>query len=77
MHTKSKGIKMNTPFYKKTYKMSICEANDKLTINKNFATDWIEISMFINGIKDSEITIRSKEMVEQLHFTLSQLLEKN
>jgi len=63
-----------TNYYKKYYIMKAKQTNDSLKLHKTTNSDWCELSMTTNGFSNGQITIRSKEMVEQLHFMLGQLL---
>lgn len=56
------------------YKMSVKESNDELVVENTAHSDWLHITMIINGIEGQTITIRSQVMAEQLHFMLGQML---
>jgi len=48
---------------------------DSLTVSKTAGSDWANVEMEINdGAAYSQIDLRSREMTEQLHFMLGQLL---
>lgn len=67
---------MSDDYYKKPYSMNAQESNDKLFVEKHFDSDWLNISMETNCAENGKITIRSKNMAEQLHFMLGQALNK-
>lgn len=66
---------MPNSYWNKNFTMSFFDSNDKITVKKSSGDDWSHLSMLTNGHANGEITIRSKAMVEQLHFTLGQMLE--
>lgn len=61
-------------FWDKHYKMSAQQSNDRLCVSKNQGTDWSKVEMITNDFSNGTIQIRSKEMAEQLHFMLGQML---
>ena len=61
----------------KYYDMSVVESSDSLYLSKASKSDYCEIKMKVNNFDDGSILIRSKEMAEQLHFMLGQMLDKN
>lgn len=63
-------------FDKKHYFMKVEESSDQLIVDKNCQSKWLNIRMVTNGSHNGQITIRSKEMAEQLYFMLGQVLEK-
>jgi hypothetical protein len=63
-------------YQKKCYNMAAQHMVDQLHIDKSTQSDWCEITMITNGFENGIITLRSKEMAEQLHFMLGQLLDK-
>jgi|GEM_PF-3954072 len=67
---------MISEFWNKHYVMKAQQSNDQLEVRKSSGSDWSQISNVTNGTKNGEITIRSKEMAEQLHFMLGQMLGK-
>jgi hypothetical protein len=58
------------PFYCK-----VGYSNDELIVSKGSCSEWVDLEMITNGIINGKITLREKEMVEQLKFILSQLLD--
>lgn len=58
------------------YMMTAKQSPDELTVDKMGDSDYCEISMVTNGFGNGQVTIRSKEMAEQLHFMLGQMLGK-
>jgi hypothetical protein len=63
-------------YWNRHYRLSANEWSDTLTVSKHGGTDWSEVAMNINDVTRDSITLRSKEMAEQLHFMLGQLLGK-
>ena len=63
-------------YNKKYYSMSVKEANDEVCVNKSTGADWCTIKMVNNDEFTGDITIRSREMAEQLKFMLGQMLDK-
>ncbi|MDH5798909.1 MAG: hypothetical protein OEZ19_10110 [Paracoccaceae bacterium] len=63
-------------YEKKHYRMSATHGVDTLTVEKDSRSDWATIRKTIHDDSFGEIEIRSKEMAEQLHFMLGQMLEK-
>lgn len=49
---------------------------DTLRVRKSNRTEWSEIELRIHGELKSEITIRSRQHAEHLHFMLGQMLGK-
>lgn len=47
---------------------------DRLTVKKNSPSDWSSVEMQVHDLVPVKITLRSKEMAEQLHFMLGQML---
>lgn len=65
---------MNT-YWNTSYKITAIEGVDALTVEKGASSDWSKVSMVINGgVSESQITLRSRHMAEQLHFMLGQML---
>lgn len=60
----------------KHYSVSVEERNDKMRLTKGMNSDYCEINMKTNDINEGGLVIRSKNMAEQLHFMLGQMLEK-
>ena len=67
---------MRMKYQDKRYNSSVIIGNDNITLAKSSGSEWSYIENTINGDKDTEITIRSKEMAEHLHFMLGQMLDK-
>jgi hypothetical protein len=63
-------------YHNKTYKLTIRDRSDELTVEKSGGHDWSEVRMETNGAKNGEITLRSRNHAESLHFMLTQLLSK-
>ena len=63
------------PFSDVSYNMTVTENVDHLTVEKTPGSDWVEVSTVVNST-ECHITLRSKPMVEALHFLLSQLLNQ-
>jgi VCBS repeat-containing protein len=63
-------------YEKSQYCMSAIQHPDKVTVSKTQGSDWCHVTLDIHGKEDSAINIRSKEMAEQLHFMLGQMLGK-
>jgi hypothetical protein len=61
-------------YVKLNYFMSAGQHPDVLTVSKSAGTDWSHVTMTIHGDIKADITIRSQEMAEQLHFMLGQML---
>lgn len=62
-------------YWNRIYAMSAQETNDRLRVRKDSGTDWCEVQMTTNNSPNGSIQIRSKEMAEQLHFMLGQMLD--
>jgi hypothetical protein len=62
-------------YFMQDYTTTATVGIDSLTLNKCPGTEWSEITMSVNDNKDT-ITLRSKQMVEHLHFMLGQMLGK-
>jgi len=54
--------------------MKAVESVDSILVHKSPSSYWTEITLFIHEKEEARITIRSKEMAEQLHFMLGQML---
>lgn len=67
---------MKESYSNKSYSYSVSNGFDDLYVNKNPSSDWMEIKMVTNDLANGVITIRSKEMAEQLHFMLGQLIKE-
>jgi len=52
------------------------ESVDEICVQKDKKSNLCCVVLEVRGDSDSEITLCSKEMAEQLHFMLGQLLEK-
>lgn len=63
-------------YLKKYYNARCTCCDDMIILRKNVGTINIKIMTKINDMDVGELTIRSKEQAEQLHFMLGQLLEK-
>ena len=66
---------MDNNFWNKAYSQLFGYSCTTTKVYKSTGTDWVSIEIttnerFLNG----EITIKSKEQLEQLHFALGQLL---
>lgn len=67
----------STEYFARQYRMTVKDA-DELTLDKSRASDWASLTMHINdGVPDTQITLRSKEIAEGLHFMLGQMLGKS
>ncbi len=68
---------MSLSYFKKNYCMTVSESGscDVLSVNKNNGTDWSALKMVTNGRSNGTITLRSREIAEQLHFSLGQMLK--
>lgn len=65
---------MNMHFFSSQYK-AVFESDDfPITVSKENKSGWCEISTDRNGHKE-EITIRSQQDLEHLHFCIGQLLK--
>lgn len=64
------------PYWNKSYRVSVRETIDELTVAKSASSDRCELRMVINEEGRHEIMIRSKTMLEHLHFMLGQVLGK-
>lgn len=60
-----------------TYCIKVDDGCDALSVQKSSGSDWCHIKMVTNERDNGEIVIRSKDMIEQLWFMLSQMLGKN
>ncbi len=58
------------------YDMEVKEFNNLLSVSKIVHSSCVSISINTNGRENGGIELRSKVMVEQLHFMLGQLLSK-
>lgn len=61
-------------YWNRRYTMGARESSDELRVEKRAGTDWCDLSMQINGEYNGRITIRSREMAEELHFMLGRML---
>jgi hypothetical protein len=66
---------MDLDYFNRNYKVTVIEGVDRLTLSKHPAGFWSEIEMRINENPPARITLRSKEMAEQLHHMLGQMLK--
>ncbi|MGL4230405.1 MAG: hypothetical protein ACRDAM_02280 [Casimicrobium sp.] len=62
-------------YERRSYGVKISDGLDEITVSKLPNSHWADIALSVNG-NTSRITLRSQEMVEQLHFALSQMLRK-
>lgn len=60
----------------KGYSLTVIDGCDALTVEKPAGSDWSYLKMEINGRRGGDITLRSKEMAEQLHAMLGSMLGK-
>lgn len=60
----------------KYYRMNVDNGGDQVEVHKSWNSEYVEIRLTINGLIKADMTLRSKEMVEQLHFMLGQVLNK-
>lgn len=67
-------MKKSYSYEEKWYNMTVTEGVDHLTVSKHGSSDWAAISMKVNDLPAISIGLRSKAMVEQLHFMLGQML---
>ncbi len=70
---------MSDKYWEKNYSVIFGKGyrpTNELFIEKKSESDWSHITMMTNSSKNGTITIRSKEMAEQLHFMLGQMLDK-
>lgn len=65
---------MPDSYWKKNYGSSVSSGCDELHVRKSSGGDWSHINMLTNDQPNGDITIRSKEHAEQLHFLLGQML---
>jgi hypothetical protein len=63
-------------YWSKCFNATVSFGNDDIEVNKNSGGDWSSITMCTNGNPNGDITIRSREHAEQLHFLLGQMLGK-
>ncbi len=63
-------------YYDKHYHMAAESESDKIILKKCGRSDWCEVIMEINGDQKCSMDIRSREMAEQLHFMLGQILSQ-
>lgn len=67
---------MPDKYWNKDYCMTVSESGcDILSINKNRGSDWSTLEMVTNAEPNGLITLRSREIAEQLHFSLGQMLK--
>lgn len=67
---------MPSKYWSKDYCMTVSESGcDMLSVNKNGGTDWSTLKMMTNERSNGLITLRSREIAEQLHFSLGQMLK--
>lgn len=62
-------------FIRKSYDSAVTCGSDKIVVQKSRHSEWVNIYMKVNDVHMNEITIRSKEQAEHLHFMLGQMLE--
>lgn len=65
---------MKDDYWDKTFSTSVSNGCDNIRVEKIGNSDWSHIKMITNNNSNGEITIRSKEQVEQIHFLLGQML---
>jgi hypothetical protein len=63
-------------YWKRRYHMEAIEGVDALNVDKSPGTDWCWVRMTVADNEPIGINLRSKEMAEQLHFMLGQMLGK-
>ncbi len=67
---------MPDKYWNKDYCMTVSGSGcDILSINKNKGTDWSTLEMVANERPSGLIRLRSREIAEQLHFSLGQMLK--
>lgn len=68
---------MADQFFGRRFNMKFQESNDQIVVRKLSNSDRVGISIVTNGFDNGEIVIRGRAMLEQLHFTLGQLLKED
>jgi len=64
-------------FFADHYKMKFSDGLDEIVVKKISHSDWCDLTMMTrDGLHIGEITLRGQAMVEQLYFTIGQMLGK-
>lgn len=60
---------------RKHFKVRVGNDLDQLRVEKLSGSDWIQVKLETHGRMRGDVELRGREIAQQLHFVLGQLLE--